>query len=139
MSKKIVYAAMNADILHYGHINILKIASQYGKVIIGLLTNSAIKTYKKTPIIFNYNERKIIVENIKYVHKVVPQKSLSYKNNLIKYKPDFVIHGDDWKYGVQQKTRLEVINTLAEWGGKLIEPKYTKKISSSLIKKNLKY
>lgn len=139
MNNKIVYLSMNADILHYGHINILKIASKYGKVILGLMTNSAIKTYKKNPIIFNYNERKIIVENIKFVHTVVPQKSLSYRSNLIKYKPDFVVHGDDWKRGVQQKTRLEVINTLAEWGGKLIEPKYTKKISSSLIKTKLKY
>ena len=131
---KVVYVGLCADILHHGHINILKKASKYGKVIVGLLTDKAIRSYKKPPIL-NYKERKMIVENIKFVHEVTPQNSLSYKKNLIKIKPDYVFHGDDWKKGIQKEIRSEVLLTLKLWGGKLKEPKYTKKISSSIIKK----
>ena len=81
-----------------------------------------------------FNERKIIVENIKGVDEVVPQETLDYVSNLKKIKPDFVVHGDDWKTGVQKEIRQRVIDTLYEWGGELIEPSYTKGISSSKIK-----
>tara|TARA_Y100000389_G_scaffold63634_1_gene59676 strand:+ start:2748 stop:4052 length:1305 start_codon:yes stop_codon:yes gene_type:complete len=131
--KKIVYVGLSVDIIHEGHINILKIASRYGDVIVGLLTDEAIASYKNIPYL-NYNRRKIIVQNIKYVKKVIPQKTLSYVPNLNFLKPDFVVHGDDWKKGVQKQTRSDVIKTLKKWSGKLIEPKYTKNISSTLIK-----
>ena len=131
---KIAYVGMSADIIHDGHINILKEASKYGKVIVGLLTDEAIASYKKIPLI-NFERRKIIVKNLKYVSKVVPQYSLDYVPNLKILKPDFVIHGDDWKKGVQKKTRSKVIKILKKWSGKLIEPKYTTNISSTLIKK----
>ena len=131
---KIAYVGMSADIIHDGHINILKKASKYGKVIVGLLTDEAIASYKKIPLI-NFERRKIIVKNLKYVSKVVPQYSLDYVPNLKILKPDFVIHGDDWKKGVQKKTRSKVIKILKKWSGKLIEPKYTTNISSTLIKK----
>ena len=74
---------------------------------------------------------------MKYVKKVIPQTSLDYSKNLLKIKPHFVVHGDDWKKGVQKKTRLKVIKLISKWSGKLVEPKYTKNISSSLIKKNV--
>ena len=135
-NEKLVYVGIAADILHEGHINILKVASNYGEVIVGLLTNRAIKTYKNPPIL-NYRQRKIVLENMKYVKKVIPQTSLDYRKNLLKIKPHFVVHGDDWKTGVQKKTRLNVIKLISKWSGKLIEPKYTKNISSSLIKKNV--
>ena len=134
---KTVYAGMSADIIHHGHINLIIKAKKYGSVIIGILSDKAIKSYKRDPI-FNYNQRKLIIKNIKGVHKVVKQNTLSYKKNLIKYKPDFVIHGDDWKFGVQRKTRQEVLECLDQWGGKLIEIKYTKKISTSVIIKKIK-
>lgn len=134
---KTVYAGMSADIIHHGHINLILKAKKYGSVIIGILSDKAIKGYKRDPI-FNYNQRKLIIKNIKGVHKVVKQNTLSYKKNLIKYKPDFVIHGDDWKLGVQKKTRQEVLECLDQWGGRLIEIKYTKKISTSLIIKKIK-
>ena len=134
---KTVYAGMSADIIHHGHINLIIKAKRYGKVIIGILSDKAIKGYKRDPI-FNYNQRKLIIKNIKGVHKVVEQNTLSYKKNLIKYKPDFVIHGDDWKSGVQKKTRQEVLKCLDQWGGRLIEIKYTRKISTSLIIKKIK-
>ena len=62
---------------------------------------------------------------------------MSYVPNLNLIKPDFVVHGDDWKKGVQQQTRRDVIKTLKKWSGKLIEPKYTKNVSSTMIKNKI--
>ena len=134
--KKKVYVGLAVDIIHEGHINILEIASSYGEVIVGLLTDEAISSYKNIPYL-NYERRRIIVQNIKYVKKVIPQNSLSYVPNLNLIKPDFVVHGDDWKKGVQQQTRRDVIKTLKKWSGKLIEPKYTKNVSSTMIKNKI--
>ena len=134
--EKIVYVPLAADILHEGHLNILKIASGYGKVIVGLLTDAAIIQYKNLPF-FDYDQRFKIVSNLKLVDKVVPQKSWDYKEILNSIKPDFFVHGDDWKVGIQSKIRLEVIRELKKWNGKLIEPKYFKTISKDYQKKIL--
>ncbi len=134
--KKLSYVAISADILHEGHINILKVASKYGNVFVGLLTDKAISSYKQLPYL-NFQQRKLIVENIKYVDKVIPQHSLDHTENLQKIKPDYVVHGDDWRSGVLKKTRLKVIKTLSRWGGKLIEPKYSKDISLTQFKKKI--
>jgi phosphoenolpyruvate phosphomutase len=134
--KKIVYVPLAADILHEGHLNILKIASSYGKVIVGLLTDAAIIQYKNLPF-FDYDQRFKIVSNLKLVDKVVPQNSWDYKEILNSIKPDFFVHGDDWKVGIQSKIRLEVIRELKKWNGKLIEPKYFKRISKNYQKKIL--
>ena len=134
--KKLVYVGLSADILHEGHINILKIANKLGDVIVGLLTDEAITSYKKIPHL-SYKQREIVLKNIKFVKKVIPQNTLDYRPNLKTLKPKFVVHGDDWKTGLQKNTRSQVINTLRKWNGKLVEPKYTKDISSSLIKKNM--
>lgn len=131
-----VYVGLSADILHKGHINILKIASSYGEVTVGLLTDEAIASYKKFPHL-NYEQREIVLRNIKFVKNVIPQTTLDYIPNLKKMKPNFVVHGDDWKKGVQKNIRKKVIKELAKWSGKLIEPKYTLGISSSEIKKNI--
>ncbi len=133
MKKKKVYVGLSADILHEGHINILKFAKKLGDVTVGLLTDKAISTYKKFPHL-NYEQRKIVVENIKFVNKVIPQHSMDYSENLKNIKPDFVVHGDDWKTGIQKNSRSNVIRVLKKWSGKLIETKYTKNISSSKIK-----
>jgi phosphoenolpyruvate phosphomutase / 2-hydroxyethylphosphonate cytidylyltransferase len=135
-NKKKVYVGLSADIIHEGHINILKIANKYGNVIVGLLTDEAISSYKNIPHL-DFKRRKIIVQNIRYVKKVIPQKTLDYVENLNLIKPDFVVHGDDWKKGVQKKTRERVIKTLKRWSGKLIEPRYTKNISSTIIKNKI--
>jgi len=134
--KRIVYVGMSADLLHHGHINIIKIAKKYGDVIIGLLTDKALASYKRVPLI-NYENRKLILENLQGVIKVIPQNTLDYSKNINNLKPDYVIHGDDWKAGVQKETRKKVIENLKEWGGKLIEPKYTEGISSTKIIKAL--
>lgn len=135
---KTVYIAISADILHHGHINLIKKASEYGKLIVGVLTDEAVATYKRFPVI-EYDERKFIIENIAGVSEVVPQDTLDYTENLKKYKPDYVFHGDDWKEGVQSKIRQNVIDTLNEWGGELIEIPFTEDVSvdkiNDLIKK----
>lgn len=132
IDESIIYIGMSADIIHHGHINILKEASKYGLVIVGLLTDSAIKSYKRDVIIPYINRLKVI-ESIKYVHQVVKQDTLSYVDNLRNIKPKYVMHGDDWSIGVQKDTRNEVLNTLKEWDGILIEIPYTKGISTTDI------
>ena len=135
---KTVYIAISADILHHGHINLIKKAAEYGKLIVGVLTDEAVATYKRFPVI-EFEERKFIIENISGVSEVVPQNTLDYTDNLKKYKPDYVFHGDDWKEGVQSKIRCDVIETLKEWDGQLIEIPFTEDVSvdkiNDLIKK----
>jgi phosphoenolpyruvate phosphomutase / 2-hydroxyethylphosphonate cytidylyltransferase len=131
MSKK-VYIGMSADLLHPGHINIIKEGKKYGNVIVGLLTDKAITSYKRLPFM-SYEQRKEVIENLSGVSKVVAQDTLDYRKNLEKIKPDFVVHGDDWKEGVQSKTRQQVIDSLNQWGGRLIEVEYTQNISSTKL------
>ena len=135
MSKK-VYVGMSADLMHPGHINILKEASKLGEVTVGLLTDKAIASYKRLPFM-SFEQRKEVVENIKGVTKVIAQDTLDYRPNLKEIKPDFVVHGDDWKEGVQIKTRQQVMDVLANWGGELIEIAYTHGISSTQLNKSL--
>ncbi len=128
-SKK-VYIGMSADLIHQGHLNIIAEGRKLGKVIIGLLTDEAIASYKRLPLIA-FDERKLIVENLKGVEQVIPQTTLDYVPNLKTIKPDYVVHGDDWKTGVQREVRQQVVDALSEWGGELVEPKYTEGISST--------
>ncbi|NLQ18977.1 phosphoenolpyruvate mutase [Marinomonas sp. M1K-6] len=137
MSNKVVYVGMSADLVHPGHLNILKKAAEHGEVVVGLLTDKAIASYKRIPYM-EFEQRKIIIENIKGVSRVVVQDTLDYVPNLIKLKPDYVVHGDDWREGVQRETRQRVIDTLAEWGGELIEVPYTAGISSTQLNKALR-
>lgn len=134
---KKVYIGLSADLIHHGHINILKEAVKLGEVIVGLLTDKAISSYKRLPYL-SYEQRKAIVENLKGVNQVIPQNSLDYTENLKKIKPDYVVHGDDWRIGIQTETREKVIEILKRWGGKLVEVPYTQGISSSWLKEQLK-
>jgi phosphoenolpyruvate phosphomutase len=134
---KQVYVGMSADLIHPGHLNIIKKAAELGEVTIGLLTDAAIASYKRLPYMA-YDQRKEVIESIKGVSKVVPQTTLDYVPNLESLKPDYVVHGDDWKDGVQQKTRQRVIDALAKWGGQLVEVPYTTGISSTQLNKAMK-
>ncbi len=136
-NEKIVYVGMSADIIHPGHLNILHEASKYGRVIVGVLTDKAIASYKRLPYL-NYEQRSLVVSNLKGVSEVVPQTTLDYRPNLEKLHPDYVVHGDDWKEGIQAKTRQQVIDKLAEWGGQVIDVPYTKGISSTMLNERLK-
>ena len=134
---KKVYLAMSADIIHPGHLNIIQRASNLGRVTVGLLTDKAVASYKRLPY-FDYEERKKIIESIKGVENVVEQTTLDYTENLEKFKPDIVVHGDDWQNGVQKKIRNNVIEKLKQWNGELIEFPYTKDISSTMLNDRLK-
>ena len=134
---KMVYVAMSADIIHPGHLNIIKEASTLGDVTVGVLTDAAIASYKRLPYM-SYEQRAAVVAALKGVTRVVPQETLDYIPNLKKYQPDFVVHGTDWREGVQAKTRQGVIDTLAAWGGKLVEPEYTPGISSTQLNKAIR-
>lgn len=134
---KIVYVGMSADLVHPGHLNIIKQASEFGDVYIGLLTDKAIASYKRIPYL-NFEQRKIIVENLKGVKTVISQDTLDYRPNLEKLRPDYVVHGDDWKEGVQKEARKQVIETLKKWNGQLIEIPYTKGISSTQLNHAIK-
>lgn len=134
---KTVYVAMSADVLHDGHINILKKAGDLGEVTVGLLSDAAIASYKRLPL-FSFDQRRILVENLVGVARVISQNTLDYTPNLLELKPDFVVHGDDWREGVQKATREAVIVTLAKWGGELIEVPYTPGVSSTSAQRYIK-
>lgn len=123
MNKK-VYMSMSTDVIHSGHIAIIKKASALGELTVGVLSDEAVASYKRFPLL-PCEERKIMIENIKGVTYVVDQEKLSYKENLLRYKPDIVVHGDNWKYDFQKDIRNEVIDVLNSYGGKLIEYPFT--------------
>ena len=131
-TKKVAYVGMVVDVLHHGHINILNKASKYGDAIVGLLNDSATESYKRKPI-NTFNHRKIVVEHIKTVSKVVEQTTLDYRPNLKKYKPDYVVHGDDWLTGPQKHVRMQIQEQIKEWGGQIIDVPYTQNISTTDI------
>lgn len=124
IESRLVYMCFSTDIIHGGHISIIKKAQKLGRLIIGVLSDEAVVSYKRMPIV-PASERKLMFENISGVYKVVEQNSLSYKENLEKYKPAIVVHGDDWCSGFQKPIRDEVVSTLASYGGKLIEYPYS--------------
>ena len=128
---------MSADLLHPGHINLINEAAKLGDLTIGLLTDKAIASYKRLPYM-TFEQRKSVVQSIKGVSNVIEQSTLDYRTNLKKLQPDIVVHGDDWKEGVQSETRDHVIECLQKWDGKLVEIPYTKGISSSQLNKSLK-
>ena len=136
-NNKVVYVGMSADLVHPGHINIISEAAKLGDVVIGLLNDKAIASYKRLPYM-TFNQRKDVIQNIKGVDKVIEQDSLDYRPNLNSIKPDIVVHGDDWREGVQSKTRQQVIDCLSQWGGELVEIAYTQGISSSQLNNSLK-
>ena len=135
MAKK-VYLGMIADIMHPGLINIINEGAKYGDVIIGLFTDKAIATHKRLPYL-TYEQRETVVRSIHGVADVVPQDDWSYVPNLVKFKPDYIIHGDDWLEGPDKYIRDEVFKVMESLGGKVIEIPYTKGITSSGLAEEL--
>ena len=124
IESRIVYMCFASDIIHGGHISIIKKAEKLGKLIIGVLSDEAVASYKRMPLV-PASERMVMFKNITGVYKVVEQKTLSYIDNLKKYKPSIVVHGDDWVTGFQKPIRDEVTSFLATYGGKLVEYPYS--------------
>ena len=116
MKNKTVYMCFSTDVLHNGHISLIKKAAELGKLIVGVLSDEAVASYKRFPLM-PFEDRKVLFESISGVSRVVEQTELSYKNNLLKIKPDIVVHGDDWKYNFQKPVRDEVIDILDAYGG----------------------
>lgn len=136
MKNKTVYLGMIGDIMHPGLINIINEGAKYGEVMIGLYTDKAIATHKRLPYL-TYEQRRNVIENIKGVSCIVPQDEWSYVPNLMKYKPEYIIHGDDWVYGPDKYLRDEVFKTMEKLGGEVIEIPYTKGISASSLKEEM--
>ena len=134
---KTVYVAMAADLLHDGHMNIINEARKLGDVTIGLLSDKAIASYKRLPLL-TFEQRKKVIENVVGVKQVVVQETKDYGAVLRQLKPDYVVHGDDWKTGPQKEVRAKAIEILKEWGGMLVEPAYTREVSSSQLAGSVK-
>lgn len=132
-----VYVSIASDILHEGIINVLEMAAKLGDVTIGLMTDEAIATYKRVPLL-PYESRRIVYNALANVKNVIPQKSLSYRDNLLDLRPDYVVHGDDWDEGPQSVVRQEVIDLLSQWGGELVEVPYTRGVSATSLESQLR-
>ncbi|TCZ71401.1 phosphoenolpyruvate mutase [Flaviaesturariibacter aridisoli] len=137
MTEDLVYIGMSADLIHPGHLNIIRKGRELGRVVIGLLTDEAIAGYKRVPLL-SFEQRSAIVSGLRDVSEVVPQSTLDYSANLRALRPRYVVHGDDWRSGVQSATRARVIEVLSEWGGELVEVPYTQGISSTAIQQSLR-
>lgn len=131
--KKVVYIPMCADIVHNGHLNIINEGKKRGEVTIGLLTDKAVATKKRVPFM-TYEQRFEVVSNIRGVKNVIAQESPDYRPNLEKLRPDFVVHGNDWSVEAKQ----QVIDTISQWNGQVIELEYTEGISSTVLQRRLK-
>lgn len=121
---KKVYISLSTDIIHGGHTKIIDTASKLGELTVGVLSDEAVASYKRFPLL-TFTERKNLIEHITGVAHVVEQKQLSYRENLLELKPDYVVHGNDWKEGIQKEIREEVIEILNSYGGELVEVPYS--------------
>ena len=124
VNERTVYMCFSTEYIHSGHMAIINKARRLGRLIIGVLSDEAVSSFKRYPLI-PFDERKTLLENIAGVERVITQDTLSYAKNLRELKPDYVVHGNDWCEGFQKPIRQEVINVLAEYGGKLIEYPYS--------------
>ncbi|MDR3243798.1 MAG: phosphoenolpyruvate mutase [Elusimicrobiota bacterium] len=134
---KIIYLGMSADIIHPGIINIINEAKKRGDVLVGLLTDAAIATHKRLPYL-TYEQRKAVVESIKGIAQIAPQEEWSYVPNLRKYRPDAIIHGDDWNSGILKQERDSVYAFMKEIGGEVIEIPYTQGINSRILRESMR-
>ncbi|MFR8033889.1 MAG: phosphoenolpyruvate mutase [Lachnospiraceae bacterium] len=134
---KTVYAAFTSEVIHEGHKNILEEAKKYGDVIVGVYSDEAILRFDRYPTV-PFEERMNVFRSLPGISQVVVQKNVSYRENLLKYRPDYVIHGDNWKWNEQKVIREEVIQILKEWGGELIEVPYTVNEHVKKVERDLK-
>ena len=124
VNERTVYMCFSTEYIHSGHMAIINKARRLGRLIVGILSDEAVASFKRFPLI-PFEERKALIENISGVERVVTQDSLSYAKNLRELKPDYVVHGNDWREGFQKPIRQEVCEVLAEYGGKLVEYPYS--------------
>ncbi len=137
MKNKKVYIALSVDFVHHGHMNLIEKARQLGEITLGLLTDKAIASKKELPYL-NYNQRLQIVKNFNGIKKVIPQNEWDYSKNILKIKPDYFVHGDDWNFNGEIQLKKNALKALKKVSGKLIEIQHVKDISSSKLKKKIK-
>ena len=125
IENRVVYMCFATELIHSGHIAIIRQAAKLGRLVVGVLSDEAIATYRRRPL-FSLDERLNLFRNIKGISDVMVQDTLSYAETLRRLKPNYVVHGDDWHSGRQKDIRDEVVNVLAEYGGQLVEFPYTK-------------
>ena len=134
---KTVYMCFSTDVIHSGHIGIIKKAEKLGKLTIGVLSDEAVASYKRYPLI-PFEERIALFENISGVAAVIEQKTLSYAEVLKQLKPDYLVHGDDWKTGFQKPVRDEVLEILNSYGGELVEFPYSNDEKYEMLEKRVR-
>ena len=122
---KTVYMLFATDVIHEGHINVVKEAKKYGKVIGGVLCDAAMIRFNRFPTV-SFDERVSMVKDIPEVDEVIVQNETLYENTLRKIKPDYVIHGDNWCEGPEKAIRDNVVSVMNELGGEVIEVPYTR-------------
>lgn len=123
--KKRVFMCMSTDVVHGGHIEIINQAAELGELTVGVLTDEVVSAYKRYPLL-SCEERMKIVAGLKGVAHVIKQTDISYREPLKTLRPDYVVHGDDWRIGFQKPVREECIRLLEEYGGKLVEFPYSR-------------
>ncbi len=137
VENRTVYMCFSTDVVHSGHIEIIRKAKHLGRLMIAVLSDEAVASYKRFPLL-QFSERKVMFENIAGVHQVVEQKTLSYRENLEHYRPDYVVHGDDWQTGFQKPVRDEVVSVLASYGGQLVEYPYSREMKYEELEKRVR-
>ena len=135
-NRPIAFIPMCLDPIHHGHINIINEAKKYGNVVIGLMTDKAMISYKRKPLI-NFEGRLMVANELKSVSFVLPIDGINYASIASEYKFEFFLHGDDWKNNIQSGSRKELILEMDKWGGVVIDIPYTKDVSSTSILENL--
>lgn len=121
---KTVYTCFCTDIIHEGHLNIIREAGKYGEVIVGVLSDEAMIRFNRFPSV-SFEERIDMVKAIEGVSKVIIQREIMYDKVFEEIHPDYVIHGDNWKNGAMAAIRDNVIKILDSYGGQMIEVPYT--------------
>lgn len=121
---KKVYTCFCTDVIHEGHLNLLREAQKYGTLTVGVLCDEAMVKYNRFPA-FGLEERIQMVEEIEGVSKVIVQKTIMYDQVIREMQPDYVVHGDNWREGPMKAIRENVLTLLKEYGGELIEIPYT--------------
>ena len=122
--KKTVFMSIGTDVIHGGHMEIIHRASELGELTVGVLTDEVVAAYKRHPLL-TCEERMKIAAGLKGVARVVKQDEIGYAGPLRALKPDYVVHGDDWREGFQKPVREECLRLLAEYGGQLVEFPYS--------------
>ena len=122
--KKTVFMSIGADVIHGGHMEIIHKAAQLGELTVGVLTDEVVASYKRHPLL-TCEERMKIVAGLKGVARVIQQDEIGYAAPLRALRPDYVVHGDDWREGFQKPVREECLALLAEYGGQLVEFPYS--------------